>query len=88
MTSASYRYLQRLNALRAAYLGNFESEQCDELDTRETYYSEVLVFLRGCSGDGLVAVAANFHTTEARNVFIQALAPMHRARRCADLAAH
>jgi len=68
MTSAPYRYLQRLNALRAAYLGDFESEQCDELDVRETNHSEVLVFLRGCSDDGLVAVAANFHATEARNV--------------------
>jgi len=68
MTSPSYLYLQRLNALRAAYFGDFESEQCDVLTTPETGSSEVLVFLRGCSDDSRIAVVANFHATETRNV--------------------
>jgi len=68
MTSASYRYIQRLNALRRAYLGAFGQDECDALRTPPEDNSGVLIFIRGCEILSRVAVVANFDRVAGRNV--------------------
>eukprot|EP00435_Cladocopium_sp_Y103_P012619 s1297_g3.t1 len=67
MTSSNYRYISRLNALRRAYFGSFGRAQCDEVKTPMPELQDLLIFWRGCSAEGLVLVAANFNTEEARS---------------------
>jgi len=66
MTSATYLYISRLNALRRAYFGDFGVEACDQVQYPTQATPDVLVFLRGCNESKKVLLFANFHTTESR----------------------
>ncbi|CAE8624625.1 unnamed protein product [Polarella glacialis] len=72
MTSPSYRYVARLNALRRSYLGDFGQDLCDQVQTPSPQIPEVLVFVRACTSLLPVLVAANFHTNETRDVSFKA----------------
>jgi len=65
MTNPQYRYVQRLNALRKAYFGNFGSEECDVVDTPADPVAQVLIFTRGCSAADRVIVVANFNSSSS-----------------------
>eukprot|EP00930_Biecheleria_cincta_P087705 TRINITY_DN7693_c0_g2_i2.p1 TRINITY_DN7693_c0_g2~~TRINITY_DN7693_c0_g2_i2.p1 ORF type:complete len:1345 (-),score=144.52 TRINITY_DN7693_c0_g2_i2:51-4085(-) len=58
MTSPTYRYIARLNALRRAYLGNFGSAECDRPDILND--SHVVVFVRGCENSSRVLLITSF----------------------------
>lgn len=73
MTSSTYLYIKRLNALRRAYFGEFGSEECDQIQTPTYKTPDVLVFIRGCSADKKVLLVANFHTSEQRLASIDAV---------------
>ena len=72
MTSATYQYIRRLNALRTAYLGGFGEEECDQIQTPSYATPDVLVFIRGCTSEK-VLMFANFHTSEQRTASIDAV---------------
>lgn len=76
MTSVAYRYVQRLNLLRQVYFGDFGSVDCDSLDVPSTGFEDVLAFSRGCSPERRVAVVANFHAAQSRNVSVSVLWPV------------
>eukprot|EP00930_Biecheleria_cincta_P101649 TRINITY_DN932_c0_g1_i1.p1 TRINITY_DN932_c0_g1~~TRINITY_DN932_c0_g1_i1.p1 ORF type:complete len:1862 (-),score=264.80 TRINITY_DN932_c0_g1_i1:730-6315(-) len=61
MTSSTYRYIARLNALRRLYFGDFGRDECDELQLPSQAITDVLIFIRGCTSSSKVAVFANFH---------------------------
>eukprot|EP00931_Biecheleriopsis_adriatica_P061877 TRINITY_DN3722_c0_g1_i1.p1 TRINITY_DN3722_c0_g1~~TRINITY_DN3722_c0_g1_i1.p1 ORF type:complete len:3061 (+),score=639.06 TRINITY_DN3722_c0_g1_i1:1306-9183(+) len=67
MTSSTYRYVARLNALRRAYFGSFGNEECDKIQTPSPEVQDVLVFTRACTPEGRIVLAANFHTEESRS---------------------
>lgn len=73
MTSSTYLYIKRLNALRRAYFGEFGNEECDQIQTPTYKTPDVLVFIRGCSADKKVLLVANFHTSEQRLASIDAV---------------
>eukprot|EP00933_Yihiella_yeosuensis_P064573 TRINITY_DN67_c2_g1_i1.p1 TRINITY_DN67_c2_g1~~TRINITY_DN67_c2_g1_i1.p1 ORF type:complete len:1571 (-),score=243.24 TRINITY_DN67_c2_g1_i1:172-4884(-) len=62
MTSSSYLYIQRLNAIRRAYFSTLDNEACDTLTVPKQHTLGALIFFRGCSADKQVAVVANFNT--------------------------
>ena len=84
MTSPSYRYITRLNALRRAYFGSFgcgdydssdfngRREECDRVETPRPEVQDLLIFWRGCSATQRVLLAANFHTQEVRTAIFMA----------------
>lgn len=73
MTSATYLYIRRLNALRSAYFGEFGDEECDRIQTPTYQTPDVLVFIRGCTASKKVLLVANFHTSEQRLASIDAV---------------
>ncbi|CAE7180597.1 mok12, partial [Symbiodinium necroappetens] len=66
ITSATYRHIARLNALRRAYFAGFGSAACDQVGTPLPQIEDLLIFWRGCDVQGRVTVVANFHTEEPR----------------------
>ena len=66
MASSNYRYISRLNALRRAYFGSFGRAECDDVKTPVPELQDLLIFWRGCSAEGVVLVASNFHTKESK----------------------
>lgn len=73
MTSPTYLYIRRLNALRRAYFADFGSEECDQIQTPTSQMPHVLVFIRGCSASKKVLFLASFHTAERRNASIDSV---------------
>eukprot|EP00930_Biecheleria_cincta_P087704 TRINITY_DN7693_c0_g1_i1.p1 TRINITY_DN7693_c0_g1~~TRINITY_DN7693_c0_g1_i1.p1 ORF type:complete len:1363 (-),score=146.28 TRINITY_DN7693_c0_g1_i1:10-4098(-) len=68
MTSPTYLYVARLNALRRAYFGNFGSEECDNPVTLNV--SHVAVFVRGCSNTSRVLLIASFHRSVEQSLLL------------------
>ena len=73
MTSWTYLYIARLNALRRAYFGDFGADECDQVQYPSFATPDVLVFVRGCNASRKVLLFANFHTTESRSASIDGL---------------
>jgi len=71
MTTGSYRYIQRLNALRRAYFQGFGKEECDVIVTPDPAVTDVLVFTRGCTPADRVTLMANFRANETRVVNVK-----------------
>eukprot|EP00428_Durinskia_dybowskii_P011071 CAMPEP_0170222166 /NCGR_PEP_ID=MMETSP0116_2-20130129/10775_1 /TAXON_ID=400756 /ORGANISM="Durinskia baltica, Strain CSIRO CS-38" /LENGTH=2201 /DNA_ID=CAMNT_0010472853 /DNA_START=123 /DNA_END=6728 /DNA_ORIENTATION=- len=70
MTTASYRYIRRLNLLRQAYFRDFGLTECDRLDVLSAGFTDVLAFSRGCSEDAKLLLLGNFHPEETRNITV------------------
>mmetsp|Transcript_159747 Transcript_159747/g.512567 ORF Transcript_159747/g.512567 Transcript_159747/m.512567 type:complete len:3105 (+) Transcript_159747:145-9459(+) len=70
MTAQSYLYVQRLNAMRRAYFGDFSLEQCDVIETPDPAIVDVLVFTRGCTEDGRVLLMANYNSSAQKVVAV------------------
>eukprot|EP00930_Biecheleria_cincta_P048555 TRINITY_DN3383_c0_g1_i4.p1 TRINITY_DN3383_c0_g1~~TRINITY_DN3383_c0_g1_i4.p1 ORF type:complete len:3154 (-),score=464.15 TRINITY_DN3383_c0_g1_i4:294-9755(-) len=70
MTTPSYRYIARLNALRRIYFGSFGSEECDKVVIPSSVIPGVLVFERGCNASSKVTVLANFDTAKEKSVTV------------------
>ena len=73
MTSGSYRYIRRLNALRRAYFGAFGNDECDQIQTPSVASNDVLAFIRYCDAQKKVLLLANFHTSEERSASMDAV---------------
>eukprot|EP00439_Symbiodinium_sp_Y106_P043440 s2875_g5.t1 len=70
MTSETYRYIARLNALRRWYFGDFGRAECDVVTAPNPQIPGIAVFERGCDSLKKVLVVASFETVENKTVRI------------------
>lgn len=68
MTSPHYRYTARLYALRAAYFGDFSTDQCDDIKWPNPQIPNIVAFSRGCTADSQVLAMGNMNSTSALQV--------------------